>query len=347
VRFRSILLALTAGVFAQSAAAQINLTAETTAGGGPPGLSMLNLAESVQSAGIANLQLSTGQTLTNVVLNVAEGRTDVGNAPLVVVFLLAHGRGPFSSIGAERGAELASNLRALYPYNLGAYSFYAFDSKRIDGWAGVEGRTIFNGPPQGGALTGARQLLQLITGMEDGSGYQGMQVNWGQAEGIIMDGTVDAAIAPESHPSPRITAMSSAGHVTLFSAPREIWESDAFQRWANSPGNAPVTFPIASLGYGDTVTVVSEDDTWRSANITGAEIVNAGMGFETARQITAAYIASLDAFRQRTPFTPNMGLGELDATLSGFCGPNPLRYHPGAIAAWDEAGYTVPDCARP
>ncbi|MCB1389384.1 MAG: C4-dicarboxylate ABC transporter substrate-binding protein [Rhodobacteraceae bacterium] len=347
MRLLTTALAFGAALFAQSAAAQLNLTAETTAGGGPPGLSMLNLAEVAQAAGVANLQLQTGQTLTNVVLNVAEGRTDIGNAPLLLVFLLSHGRGPFSSLGEEQGAALASNLRALYPYNLGAYSFYAFDSKRIDGWGGIAGHMIFNGPPQGGALTGARQLVQLVTGMAEGSGYTAMQVNWGQAEGVILGGTVDAAIAPESHPSQRITAMAAAGRVTLYSTPREVWESEAFQRWANSPGNAPVTFAISALGYGDNVTVVSEDDQWRSVNITGAEIVNASMEFETARALTAAYIAGLDAFRGRTPFTGNMGLGELDARLSGFCGPNPLRYHPGAIAAWEEAGYTVPDCARP
>ena len=340
-------LALGLAMLATTAGAQVNLTASTTAGGGPPGLSMLNLAEVAQAAGVANLQLQTGQTLTTVVQSIAEGRTDIGNAPLLLVFLLHHGRGPFSALGAERGAELAGNLRALYPYNLGAYSFYAFDSKRIDGWQGIAGHTIFNGPPQGGALTGARQLVQLITGMEEGAGYAAMQVNWGQADGIILDGTVDAAIAPESHPSQRLTAMQAAGAVTLFSTPREIWESDAFQRWANSPGNAPVTFEISRLGYGENVTVASEDGLWRSVNITGAEIVNASMDFEVARALTAAYIAGLDAFRNRTPFTGNMGLGELDARLSGFCGPNPLRYHPGAIAAWEEAGYTVPDCARP
>ena len=34
-------------------------------------------------------------------------------------------------------------------------------------------------------------------------------------------------------------------------------------------------------------------------------------------------------------------------TLDLFtCGPNPLKYHPGAVAAWEEAGYTIPDCAK-
>jgi hypothetical protein len=30
-----------------------------------------------------------------------------------------------------------------------------------------------------------------------------------------------------------------------------------------------------------------------------------------------------------------------------MCGPSPVKYHPGAVRAWEEAGYTVPDCAKP
>jgi hypothetical protein len=29
-----------------------------------------------------------------------------------------------------------------------------------------------------------------------------------------------------------------------------------------------------------------------------------------------------------------------------MCGLNPLKYHPGSVAAWEEAGYTIPDCAK-
>ena len=35
-----------------------------------------------------------------------------------------------------------------------------------------------------------------------------------------------------------------------------------------------------------------------------------------------------------------------DIALTDMCGQNPIRYHPGAVAAWEEAGYTIPDCAQ-
>jgi len=29
-----------------------------------------------------------------------------------------------------------------------------------------------------------------------------------------------------------------------------------------------------------------------------------------------------------------------------MCGPNPLKYHAGAAAAWEEAGFEIDDCAK-
>ncbi|NKC13920.1 MAG: hypothetical protein GKR94_17560 [Gammaproteobacteria bacterium] len=104
---------------------------------------------------------------------------------------------------------------------------------------------------------------------------------------------------------------------------------------------------ISDLGYGADVEVVSEDDKYRTVNITGAESVNASMSKELVKNLTAAYIRTLDVLKAKTPWAKNVGIGILDAKRSGFCGPMKLKYHAGAVAAWEEAGYSVPDCAKP
>ena len=134
-----------AAMLATTANAAENLTGETASPGGSIHLSMAHLAEVAAEAGVANIQVAAGQTLTNSVQNVAEGKTDVAGTPYILPFLLAKGRGPYSKLGAEKGAELASNLRALYPVTLGIFALYAFDSKGISGWDGLEGKTIYNG----------------------------------------------------------------------------------------------------------------------------------------------------------------------------------------------------------
>jgi len=47
------------------------------------------------------------------------------------------------------------------------------------------------------------------------------------------------------------------------------------------------------------------------------------------------------------PFMSTLNYGVLDPKVAGLCGANPLKFHPGAVRAWEEAGYTVPDCAKP
>lgn len=343
-RIASLGLALC--VSAGAVAAQQNLTAEATSPGGPPFTSITHLAEVASAAGIANLQVQSGQTLTNSVLNVAQGKTEISTAPLVLVFLLSKGLGPYSKQGNE-GADLAANLRALYPYNLGGYTMYAFESSNVGGWDDLKNRVIYNGPPAGGALVGARQMLQLVGGVKESEDYRGIQVNWGQSEKTISDGSAELFVLPESHPSQRITSAQASGRVVIYSVPKGAFESEAFTRWATSPGNAPVTVAGANLGYGDDVTLKSEDNIWRGVNITAAEIVHKDMDSALVQALVTEYIKSMDQLVAKAPFVKNMGIGVIDAQASGFCGPNPLKYHPGAIAAWEAAGYTIPDCAKP
>lgn len=346
---KSLLLAGVASVtFALgNAQAQENLTAETASPGGAIHLSLAHLTEVAAERGIASIQLADGQTLTNSLQNVAEGKTDIAGTPYILPFLLDKGRGPYSKLGAEKGAELASNLRALYPVTLGIFALYAYDSKNVGGWDDLEGRTIHNGPPRGGALTNARALIQLVTGLKDGEGYKGLQVNWGQATKTFMDGSVDAAVLPILFPDSRITQEVSAGNMTIWSTPKAAWETDAMQRYLRAPGSAPYTLALSEATQPDGAKIMSEDDMFRGLATVGGDVVHKDMDFDLAKALTKAHIETLDQLKSKAPFARHAGYGELDPVRSGMCGANPLKYHPGAIAAWEEAGYTIDDCAKP
>lgn len=344
---RALAFGCVAAVFATGASAQANLTAETASPGNSPHVSILHLAEIASSNGIANLQVQEGQTLTNSIVNLAEGKTDISAMPLILPFLLNAGRGPFSSIGAEQGAELASNLRALYPYNAGAYGLIALESAGIGSWDDLAGKNVWNGPPRGAALVNARQAIAGAAGLQDGEDYTGNQANWAQLPSILVDGSMDAFVVPTTFPSDRVVTMQSAGDVVIVSTPKDVFESEAYQRLFNAPGNVPIVIPGDEMGYGDGVRLISEDNTFRGLGTAFADLVHKDMPFDRAKALTAAYIESMDALKAKTPYTGNVNIGVLDADTSGFCGANPLKYHAGAVAAWEEAGYDVPDCAEP
>lgn len=335
-------LALATGAHAQTV-----LTAETAAPNTAPGISIISLSEAASQAGIADIQVSSGQTLTNSVQNVAEGKSDIAASPFILPFFLSRGVGPYAGLGAEAGAELASNLAVLYTYLISVPGLIAYDSTGISGWGDLEGKTIYNGPPRGAALSNARVLINNVTGLEEGTGYTGVQVNWGQAVTTMQDGSADAFVLPQSFPDPRVSAALSSGDMTLFSMPIANFESEEFSNVANLPGTVRFSMPIAEMGYGEGVTIVSEDDTFRGPGTVGADIVNVSMDFETAKALTAAFLENIEAiYHAKAPFMPVTWHGETDIALTDMCGPNPLKYHPGAVAAWEEAGYTLPDCAK-
>lgn len=340
-------LVMAGAMLAGGASAQANLTAETSSPGNSPHVTILHLAEVASTAGIANLQVMEGQTLTNSIQNVAEGKSDISAMPLILGFLMSTGRGPYAALG-EDGKALADNLRALYPYNAGAYGLIALKSEGIDSWDDLAGKNVWNGPPRGAALTNARQAIALAAGLSDGEGYTGHQDNWGQLAGRLVDGSMDAFVIPLTFPSGRATQMLAAGDINMVSTPIETFESDAYQKVFNAPGNVPIVVAWEDMGYeeGSGVNLISEDGKYRGIGTAFADVVNVNMSFDLAKALTAEHIRTLDGLKDKTPYMPNVNLAVLDAKTSGFCGANPLKYHAGAIAAWEEAGYTVPDCAK-
>ncbi|OWU80700.1 TAXI family TRAP transporter solute-binding subunit [Phaeobacter sp. 22II1-1F12B] len=336
------------GMLAVSAAhAQSNLTAETSSPGNSPHASILHLAEVASAAGIADLQVQDGQTLTNSVLNVAEGRTDISAMPLILGFLMSKGRGPYSKLG-DAGAEKAANLRALYPYNAGAYGLIALESEGIDSWDKLKGKNVWNGPPRGAALVNARQAIFLAAGFKDGEDYTGHQANWGQLPTLLVDGSMDAFVFPLTFPSARAVTMQAAGNVVMVSTPKDVFESEAYQKIFNAPGNVPIVIGWDEMGYedGKGIRLQSEDNTFRGLGTAFADVVHKDMSDDMAKALTAEYIRTIPQLKEKTAYMKNVGVGILDPKLSGFCGINPVKYHPGAVAAWEEAGVTVPDCAK-
>ena len=121
-KLTTIISAVMALGLGTSASAQVNLTAETASPSSAPGVSVIALSEAAAKYNVANMQVTTGQTLTNSVQNVAEGKSDVAAAPFVLPFLLSRAVGPYAKVGKEKGAELASKLAVLYTYRTVSYT---------------------------------------------------------------------------------------------------------------------------------------------------------------------------------------------------------------------------------
>jgi len=331
-------------LFASNAIAQSILSAETGPPGTVPFTAMAALAEIASAEKIANFQVADSQTATNSLQNLAEGKTDVSLAPLILTFLMSKGAGPYAKLGKDKGAELISNVRVLHTYNYGGFGLFAYNSASVKGWNSVKGKTILNGPPRGAALTNSRGILTLVSGADDGKDYKGIQVNWGQMAKTISDGSADGMMLPVTFPDNRITRSLAAGEITLWSIPKDIWEGARMKKYVSSPGTAGLVFDLKDVPPQKGLTIVSEDGIWRSPTTVGAEVVHKDMDFDTAKALTAAVIANVDKFLTKAPYMATTNVGSVGL---GLCGAVPVKYHPGAVAAYEEAGMKVPDCAKP
>ena len=330
---------------AAPASAQVILSAETSAPGASAYLAPAHLTEVASQRGIANIQLTDGQVLTNSVLNVAEGKTDLATGPLLLPFLMANGAGPYAALGKEKGAELAGMLRILYPFSLGVFFLFAYETKGVKGWEDIAGRTVMNGPPSGAALNNARSVIQIVTGLKDGEGYKGIQSDWGQVVSVVSDGTADMAVLPELFPSGRVVQLSAAGRMRAFPIPKAVFEGEAMQKYLKAPGNAPWTMTVeaAQKGLGDNWSIEAEDDTFRGLTTVGSVLVNVAMDEELVYQLTKAHLETLDQLMAKAPFAANVGFQNPDMAI---CGPSPVRFHKGAVRAWEEKGFKIADCMK-
>jgi len=346
---RTVTLAVVATCTAATAMAQENLTSNTAGAGTTVGLTATALVEFASDRGIANIQLKDGQTGTNYIQALGEGKIDIANGPFILPFLLQRAAGPYANLDKEKAAEIGGSIQLLYPYTLSIFSLYAYDAKGIEGWADLKGKKVLNGPPRGAAATNSRALIQLFGGLKAEADYESVTVNWNQAGSAVVDGTVDVAVIPVMFPGPRVTQAGAAGAMSMYSLPKDVFESEAGQKLLNKPGSVAYTIPAAEAGagLGDGWTVVSEDDTFRGMAVTGGDMVNKSMSEELAYQLTKAHVENIDKIKALAPFMATLNFGVLDTKIAGLCGPNPVKFHPGAVRAWEEAGHTIPDCAKP
>ena len=345
---RSLIVFGTAVCLAASAQAQMpTLTMESASIGGATDMSSKHLAEIAAKRKIATVQAQAGKILSKSILQVAQGKTDLAANPFILQFLMSKGLGPYSGLGRKKGKELAANLRLLYPYHLAHYYLIAFAATGIDSWDKLKGKTIFNGPPRGGALTTARAIIRLTTGLNEGKGYVGKQIAWGQADSLFLDGAVNAAVRPGTNPASYMPIYIAAGKINIVSIPKAKTETAAFRKFVKAPGNVAMVFPVKNLAhYGPGVNVISEDGMFRTVSNTGGDTVNKSMPTALAKALTKAFIETLPDLYRKAPFARGQLFGIVDDRQMGMCNAG-VKFHAGAVEAWEEAGHKIADCAKP
>lgn len=323
-------------VLGSGAVAQETLSSATADVGSSPHTVMTSIATVAEKAGLANVQVQEGQALTRVQLAVAKGELDMGTIPQITVFLMSKSLAMFKDLGAEQGAELAGNLKAITGFQAGVYNPIVFSDSGIDSWDDLKGKRVFVGAPTGGAAPQVQQMIKIITGMSPGEDFEAIKLDWGAGVQGMLDGKIDVLIRPGVSPAPFMDRLTSAGTVRILGVPQEVYDSEGFTKFSRAPGTVKASID-ASLYDADKVEVLNSGN---SLGIGLALVANAGLDEGLVYELTKAHIANLDALNASTVWAPSMELSQAIYGLSPAVG---LKMHAGAIKAWEEAGVTIPD----
>ncbi len=329
-------------------AQNITLTSAAAQPGGGSDVSAKFLAEVAAANKIATIQVQVGQVLTKTMVQVAQGKTDITASAFILNFLMSRGLGPYSGLGKEKGKVLAGNLQLLFPFHLAHFILVSFQTSGIDSYAKLKGKTVHNGPPRGGALVTARNVIRLSSGgLAEGKGYVGKQIAWGQANSIFLNRTVDATVRPATNPASWIPIFLAAGKINIVSVPKKLFEGKAWSKYSKAPGNVPVLFPVSDLAhYGPNARVISDDNMFRSVANAGGAMVHKKMDKKLVKALTAAFIKGIPDLYRKTAFAKTSQFGNVDDKNFNYCKAG-IKFHPGAAEAWEEAGHKIIACAKP
>lgn len=212
---RNTALAASLGLAAAgSQAADISMEAATAA-------SVVGLMPQTMASYLAkddvNVQLAMGQTLTKSLLKVATGKLDSAVIPPGAFNALKAGKGPYKKMGAEKGADMASSVRALYGFPGSTYHAITWADNGINDWKDAAGKRVYIGPPAGAANA---QITSLAAagGLEAGT-YEGIKAPWGAAAQAFQDGQFDVYVGSFPVGSQVVAEMSLKRPIRILPVP--------------------------------------------------------------------------------------------------------------------------------
>lgn len=300
-----------------SQAADISMEAATAAS--VVGLMPQSMASYLAKEDI-NVQLAMGQTLTKSLLKVANGSLDSSVIPPGAYTALKAGKGPYAKMGAEKGAEMAKPVRALYGFPGSSYHAITWADNGINEWKDAAGKRVYIGPPAGAANA---QIISLAAagGLEADS-YEGIKAPWGAAAQAFQDGQFDVYVGSFPVGSQVVAELSLKRPIRILSIPMGTEPKKGL-------GMEMSVIPAGT--YPDQANE-SDSASFLTLMFMG---VNETMSDDLAYTMTKVYMESREEMGKNNRLLSHL------ASYSPFVGVTaPL--HPGAIKYYEEQGISVP-----
>ena len=332
---KQTILAIGLGLAAGSASAQTEYYNMATLGpGSSPYLVMSTMAQTVnERVDDIEIQVNATGAATQHAIQAAQGQVDFFMWSASVHQFMMEGDAMFAQI--PQAPELASDLRAVFAFPLGLYHIVTFADAGIESLEDLEGKTVFLGPPGGGATTIMQRVVEGATGLVPGDDFTQVNLGWEAAAQAFQDGRIDVYVNSTIAPSPVIQQFALSREIRLLGLTEEQVNAPAVQDILNRPGG--VTGEIAADTYGDNH--VNEDGVTTLGSIVGVG-AGAHVPADDVYAITKAWWEGVEEVQGTAPWLRNVSRDEAFQALN-------LPLHPGALRYYEEIGMEIPEELRP
>lgn len=278
------------------------------------------------------VQVNASGSAAQHMLAAANGDLDFFMSSTILYHHMSNGTAMYAKI--PNAPDLSGNLRSIFNFPVGAWHALVYADSGIETYADIKGRTVFLGPPSGGATVFTKAIVEGATGYAADTDFKVAKMGFQAAQQAFQDRRIDVLIFPSLVPGAYVQQLALTNDLRLLSLDEAAFAAPGVQKAMSAPGRSRET--IAIEAYGD-----------RLANTGDVNSVGAWIGVggradldpELVYQATKAFWETIDDLHAQgaafKSITPETGLREINMPL-----------HPGALRYYEELGLDIPEAAR-
>lgn len=280
------------------------------------------------------IQLNATGSVAQHMLSMARGEVDFSMTSTLLAHFMSEGKAMYAKV--DGAPELFKNLRGIFNFSAGAFHFVAYADSGIESLRDIRGKTVFLGPPSGGATAFATGLVEAYTGLEAGKDFKVARMGFGASTQAFLDRKIDVWMTPTLVPGADIQQVALNNRIRLLGIPEaEFAKNEKLARLMQLPGRSVQC--VAPDAYGPNQ--VNESTQCFGVAWVGVGS-HKGVAEEVVYAITKAFWDNIGDLHSQGAMLKAVSLDNALAQMN-------MPLHPGAVRYYRERGVTIPERLLP